>query len=109
MVVLFWAAWCTPSGKAIKELDKTYEDFKKAGIEVLAISVDQDAGVASNYVKVNKIQCPTMQDAKGKISAGYGIREIPAVYVIDKQGKIRRFYKDFPGAKKLLEEAKTLT
>jgi peroxiredoxin len=109
VVILFWAAWCNPSSRALKEVNKSYEEFKKAGVEVLAVTMDKTQDAPKRFAKVYEITCPIVFDAGSKAGSVYGAKDIPVVFIVDKEGKVRFFYQKFPGAEKLLKDAKTLT
>jgi alkyl hydroperoxide reductase subunit AhpC len=106
--VIFWAAWCADSTRAIKEINKEYEAYKKSGVEVLTVAIDKDAKAITNFTKIQKIALPVVQDADKKLQAGYGITMVPATYIVDTKGKVAVYHKDYPGNRKLLEEIKAL-
>ena len=38
-----WATWCSPCRKEMPELQRLLPDFKASGIELVGVSIDQDA------------------------------------------------------------------
>jgi peroxiredoxin len=90
LVVSFWASWCGPCRMELPELQAFYEKYhpKNNGFEVLAISTDEDAKDAEQYVREAKLTFPVLWDADSKASDSFGVEGIPVLFVIDENGKI---------------------
>jgi peroxiredoxin len=90
VVVSFWASWCGPCRLELPELQAFYEKYhaKNDSFEVLAISTDEDPQAAAHYVREAKLTFPILWDGDSKASDAFGVQGIPALFVIDENGKI---------------------
>ncbi len=84
----FWATWCGPCMGEVPNVVKTYNQLHGNGFEILGISLD-NAQTLKNIGPVTKDKGMTWnQVADGKfwdadIAKLYGIRSIPAAYIVD--------------------------
>lgn len=100
----FWATWCRPCTAEMPHVKQVYAKYKKAGFEIVGISLDRSRSSLDQYVEKNGITWPQYFDGKfwqNDIATRYGVRSIPTTYLIDRKGKIR--YKSLRG--KQLEDA----
>jgi peroxiredoxin len=90
LVVTFWASWCGPCRMELPALAKFYRQTHRddAGYEVVSISVDSDRAPAEAAASALKVPFPVLLDPSSKVSAAYGVDAIPALFIIDKDGKV---------------------
>ena len=91
VLVDFWATWCRPCVGEMPNVIAAYEKHHDAGFEVIGISLDQDKSALENFIKQNKMPWPQYFDGKGwenELADKYGIKGIPATFLIGKDGKI---------------------
>jgi peroxiredoxin len=94
----FWATWCAPCKAEMPNVKKVYQKYNPKGFEIVGISLDRSRQALDNYISQNNIEWPQYFDGKywnNDIAQQYGVRSIPATYLIDKKGKIR--YKSLRG------------
>ncbi len=87
----FWATWCGPCVAALPELQATYKKYHAQGLEVVGISFDEDKGALTSFIKDKKMAWPQVFDGKGwgtEIGALYGVKAIPFVLLVGRDGKI---------------------
>lgn len=87
----FWAVWCGPCLGEIPRIKAVYERYHDKGFDVIGVSLDEDAAVLREFIKEKEI--PWRQIFDGQKGAGhlvqqYGIRGIPAPFLIDREGKV---------------------
>jgi thiol-disulfide isomerase/thioredoxin len=92
MVILdFWATWCGPCRMEIPGLVEIYEKYHSKGLEIIGLSTEGQDGHPQEYfdkfIAGNRINYP-LGLASLETLREYGVRNIPATYFIDKQGKI---------------------
>lgn len=91
LLVDFWATWCPPCVAEVEPLVKVYNKFKDKGFEIVGISFDKDKDAFEKFVKENNVSWPNYFDGKGwenLVGPTYGIQSIPAMFLLDKNGKI---------------------
>jgi thiol-disulfide isomerase/thioredoxin len=96
VVVDFWATWCGPCVAEMPHMKQLYAEYRGKGVEFLGISLDQpkeQGGLDSlkKYVKDNGIAWPQYYQGKGwegEFSRSWGINSIPAMFVVDTEGKL---------------------
>ena len=91
MLVDFWATWCGPCVAELPNVLAAYTEYHDKGFEVIGISLDQDKGALEGFVKKREMAWPQMFDGKGwesDLVKKYGIRGIPATFLIGKDGKV---------------------
>lgn len=87
----FWAVWCGPCLGEIPRIKAVYEKYHDKGFDVIGVSLDEDAAVLREFIKEKEI--PWRQIFDGQKGAGhlvqqYGVRGIPAPFLIDREGKV---------------------
>ena len=108
VVLNFWAAWCPPCLREIPgfiELQKKYLD---RGLVIVAVSLDDDPGLAKSTVERLKVTYPVVFGTPG-VAASYGqITALPSTFVINKEGKITALHEGFAKASAIEAEIKPL-
>ena len=93
LLIDFWASWCSPCREENPNLFAAYQKYSAKGFEILGVSMD-NPGQGDKWKKAivdDKLIWPQVSDLKGwdnEASKYYGIRSIPANFLIDPSGKI---------------------
>ncbi|WP_029272516.1 TlpA disulfide reductase family protein [Flavobacterium sp. KJJ] len=87
----FWASWCGPCRKENPNIVAAYKEFHDKGFNIVGVSLDKKK---ENWVKgiqddgLNWIQVSELTFWNSTIAKLYGVRAIPANYLIDSKGII---------------------
>jgi peroxiredoxin len=106
VVLAFWASWCGPSTKAIGDLAGAYRQIAAKGAAVIAVASDRDPKAVISYAKSKKLPFPVLLDSTCSVAATRGVTQLPAIFVIDKTGRVRFRNEEFPGLAATLRQIK---
>jgi len=107
VVIDFWATWCPPCRITLPLMNNIYKKTRGKDVEVFGISTDRvSSQKVREFAKKMNLSMPILHDRNGTVSRKYGIRGIPAMFIIDQQGNIhdRHVGADRSLDKKVLEE-----
>jgi cytochrome c biogenesis protein CcmG, thiol:disulfide interchange protein DsbE len=90
VVLNFWATWCAPCVEEMPSLVRLQQRMQNKGIQVLAVSIDDDPGAYHKFLKDYKVDLLTVRDPGHKSADLYGSFKWPETYIIDRKGVIRR-------------------
>jgi thiol-disulfide isomerase/thioredoxin len=91
VLIDFWATWCGPCRRVMPDLVETYKEYHSKGFEIIGISLDKDRAQLEKYMEDTGITWPQYYDGlswNNKISRRFGIRGIPHVVLLDKNGAV---------------------
>ena len=86
VLVNFWATWCGPCREEMPAMERLYLKHRARGFVLLAVSVDSDATLVKPFLDKLKLTFPVTLDTKMDLANVYGVRALPASFLIDRNG-----------------------
>ena len=93
VMLSFWATWCGDCRAQLDELGAMRDRYQDAGVELLAVSLDQNARAAGD-VK-GETSYPVLHDAAGEVGRLYDVTKMPVMVLIDRGGVVREVFEGF--------------
>jgi thiol-disulfide isomerase/thioredoxin len=91
-----WASWCGPCKQELPMLDAMAARLRGRGIEVLAVSIDQERENVVKFLRGHSRWALTVaHDPKGQIADRLQPDRMPTSYIIDRAGIIRYVNRGF--------------
>lgn len=87
----FWASWCGPCREELPRIVKLYEKLKDKELVVFGVN-DEDAGTIRSYLKKYDYGLPTLVDSNQSVHKMYGVRAIPTIIIIGRDGVVAADY-----------------
>jgi peroxiredoxin len=105
VLVDFWATWCAPCVAELPNVQAAYAKYHGKGLEVIAVSLDDTAQPVADFLRTRKIPWRQVHNAScgSDLVEAYGVRSIPATYLVAPDGKIVRLELRGPALAKTLE------
>lgn len=93
VMLSFWATWCGDCRAQLTELAAMRDRYHDAGVELLAVSLDQNARQASEVTA--EASYPVLHDAGGDVGRLYDVTKMPVMVLIDRGGMVREVFEGF--------------
>jgi thiol-disulfide isomerase/thioredoxin len=85
-----WASWCGPCKQELPMLDDIARRLKARGVDILAVSVDQDRSNVDKFLRNHGRWALTIaHDPAGAIADRLQPDKMPTSYIVDRAGIVR--------------------
>jgi thiol-disulfide isomerase/thioredoxin len=88
VIVNIWATWCGPCRAEMPKLDRLYQERKQQGLAVFGIS-DESVDVQRKFVDRVPVTYPLLTLAGNVPSLYRDIARYPALFLVDRQGRLQ--------------------
>ena len=92
VMLSFGATWCGDCRAQLTHLSEMQARYRDAGVELLAVSLDQTAKQAGE-LSVNGV--PVLHDVGGEVGKLYAVAKVPVVVLIDREGVVRKVFEGY--------------
>lgn len=83
-IIYFWAEWCGICAMTQGPVSEVLKDF--SGVTVALKSGDDSEVMA--YMKEHNLAWPVVNDSDGSLGERFGVRGVPAFFILNTQGDI---------------------
>jgi peroxiredoxin len=90
----FGATWCGDCRAQLSHLSEMQSRYRDAGVELLAVSLDQTAKQAGE-LSLNGAAFPVLHDVGGEVGRLYAVAKVPVVVLIDREGVVRKVFEGY--------------
>lgn len=97
LVVNFWATWCAPCKVEIPGFKDLYSRYRRRGLEVIGIAVDEPPSTVAPYARDMRMNYPVLigQHRQDVLDAFGPIVGLPTTIVVNRDGTICQRYPGF--------------
>ena len=88
VILDFWATWCPPCRESLPFLSDMHRKYGKQGLQIVGMSVDEGGERQVKAFASEKNLPYHIVMATEKVRADYGVRAVPVLYIIDRNGNV---------------------
>lgn len=96
VLMVFWSIFCEPCRMEMPVIQKLYEKYRDAGLDVVSVALDGEPlkGSIEGFVKQEGYTFRVLIDDLDekemfKVADPYGVAGTPTIYLLEKGGKVR--------------------
>lgn len=95
VVLAFGASWLPLSRKQVQGVRKLADDYANRGVAVFWVSTDSESSKSKNFASDDQLRAfsrkyelnvTVLRDPDGEISKKFGIDQLPAIIILNKEG-----------------------
>ncbi len=97
-LINFWATWCVPCKKEIKNVRKMLPEWKKeVDFNYMTVSIDEAraAGLVRGYAKSEGWDFPYYIDTNSDLKRSLNFQTVPFTVIVDKKGNIAYMHQGY--------------
>ena len=92
LLVNFWATWCAPCREELSSLERLRDALRGRPFEALAVNVAEGESRVRRFLTDVPLRLPILLDQDGHAQRAWGVRGLPATFLLDPEGAIRYWY-----------------
>jgi peroxiredoxin len=95
VMLSFAATWCGDCRAQLGRLNEMQMRYRDAGVELLAVSLDQTAKQAGELAAASGASYPVLHDVGGAVGRLYDVGKVPVVVLVDRAGVVRNVFEGY--------------
>jgi thiol-disulfide isomerase/thioredoxin len=88
----FWATWCGPCRAVMPTLVEVSRDYADKGVRYFAVNLREQPETIRKYLKDAQLDIAVPLDKDGDVAKKYGVRGIPTMVIVGKDGKVKKVH-----------------
>ncbi len=96
VVLDFWATWCRPCIRSMPAVQALNEEFDRRGAAFLAVNIGEGPDVVREFVDEREFTVRVVLDEDEEIAHSYGVRGIPQLIVVGRDGRVEHIELGYP-------------
>jgi len=89
VLINFWARWAGDSRVEMPVLDRLNTTYRRAGLVVLGVSIDDDERHAGEFAAAMHVGYPILLDSGETVGRDYSLQRLPMTVLVDRSGIVR--------------------
>ena len=90
VLVNFWATWCEPCRAEMPELQHLADQLQDQSFSLYSVDLQEDAASIDAFERELGLRLRVLIDEDGEVTRAYGVRALPATFLVDRQGVLRQ-------------------
>ncbi len=90
VLVNFWATWCEPCKSEMPALQRLADDLRDRPFVLYSVDLQEDAQQVDAFQRQYRLNLYAVLDDSGDVTRAYGVRALPATFLIDQRGVLRQ-------------------
>jgi thiol-disulfide isomerase/thioredoxin len=90
VVLNFWATWCVPCRQEMPELQRLADGLRDTPFTLLTVDLGEDSDAIAGFRNELGLRLPVLMDQDSEVADSYGVRALPATFLIDADGTLRQ-------------------
>ena len=90
VLVNFWATWCEPCKSEMPGLQRLADSLQDRPFALYSVDLQEDAEQVQAFQRDYGLRLYALLDADGDVTRAYGVRALPATFLIDRQGTLQQ-------------------
>jgi peroxiredoxin len=95
VAVVFWASWCRSCPLQLQSLEALKQKYEAFGVKVWAVTLDKNKADTEHYRMHKGLGLTILYDETFEVSERYDIDDLPASFIVDRDGVIRHLQDGF--------------
>jgi thiol-disulfide isomerase/thioredoxin len=90
VLVNFWATWCEPCKSEMPALQRLADELRDQLFVLYSVDLQEDEQQVGVFQRQYGLNLYTVLDDNGDVTRAYGVRGLPATFLIDQHGVLRQ-------------------
>ena len=90
VLVNFWATWCEPCKSEMPGLQQLADELRDRAFVLYSVDLQEDGQQVDAFQRQYGLNLYALLDDSGDVTRAYGVRALPATFLIDQHGVVRQ-------------------